>query len=755
MAFRISFKIGGRVRINDSEVLPVTLAIYEQQEQIEELVSFLFPLPEPLAERFKQWQDYIAPKDRKDSRRVRKEDLYRISGGVNLTGLANSLKAELNRWLGQDGWVDEDGQPDPRVGKALEDFRKNITSKDEVQIIVQTEDRQLRGLPWQEWDTLAGYTTQGIEVAVSATNFKRLTQKQTPQLRATVRILVVFGDEGLGFEEEEAFLNNLKRYGGEPHILRQPTRQQLEESLKDRQGWHIFFFAGHSESDHHGRIGRIQISPANGAQGIVEITELRDLLVGVIQKKLQLAIFNSCDGLGLANQLTALSLPYCIVMREEVESSVARELLRHFLTSFAKKDRSLFASMSAARQQLQQQFVPGKSWLPVIVANPLARELTWNRLFSERRLPWQGEVALGIVVIAILVSLPISILSEFQSWETLMLYAKLYPHLVVYPSLLLWMPLFATYKAHCMIRVKTRPFLVLTLITILLTLAALFFEITSDRMMLMEFKSSATTTIDAQQLPQLYSKWQTSESDISRIPEEIFNAREAFDAAGNLTLKKSDLEAVVKHIYTAKEASDVKGSQGFSRIATAYDVWKRNTGAFSVSRWFYVLSFLAIIGCGVQIMAMVATILSVPDSIFNKSRYLTYLILCELGVLLWVPFQGYSIGQIKSKLFSPEFQATVAGMNILVYVIIILLFIATWWSIRKSASKKYQQPLLLLLCGSLGLTLLGSWFGSSLIDLLFGMNSISFPTPWIVSSVFLICVFLVVVRLIDLHVVDE
>lgn len=296
MAFQISFKIGGRVQLNNSEVLPVTLTIYDQKGQIEELVSFLSPLPKPLEDKFKQWQYYIGLQG---NRRVAKNRDNLISGVVNLTDLANSLKAELNKWLSRDGWIDENGQLDPRVGLVLERFREKITQKDEVQIIVQTEDRQLRGLPWQEWDTLAGYTSKGVEVAISATNFKRLTQKQTPQLKATARLLVVFGDEKLGFAEEEDFIKNLRQHGGEPHILRQPTRKELEQKLKDRQGWHIFFFAGHSESDRDGRIGRFQINPADGAQGIIEITELKDLLEGAINKKLQLAIFNSCDGLGL------------------------------------------------------------------------------------------------------------------------------------------------------------------------------------------------------------------------------------------------------------------------------------------------------------------------------------------------------------------------------------------------------------------------------------------------------------------------
>ncbi|BAZ16013.1 hypothetical protein NIES4071_78860 [Calothrix sp. NIES-4071] len=748
MALKISFKIAGRVKINDSEVLPVTLAIFDEEGQIEEIVSFLYPLPKALEDKFKEWQYYIGFQG---NRKVAKNRDKNYSGVVNLTEVANSLKEELNKWLGKYGWIDENGQSDFRVNLVLERFREKITQKDEVQIILQTEDRQLRGLPWQEWDTLAAYTSRGVEVAISATNFRRLTQKQTPQLRATVRILVVFGDEKLGFAQEEDFIKSLKQYGGEPHIFRQPTRQELEKKLKDPQSWHIFFFAGHSESDANGRIGRIQINPTPGALGIIEIRELKDLLAGAIQKKLQLAIFNSCDGLGLANQLTELSLPYCIVMREMVESSVARELLKHFLAAFVK-DKSLFASMNAARQQLQQKFEAGKSWLPVIVANPLAKELTWNRLFSERRLSSQWEIILGLIVVAVLLCLPIGILTEFQSWETLAFYAQLYPHLVVYPSLFLWLSIFASYRAHCMIRVKTRPFVFLTLLTIVLTSLALLFELYGNRMMLMEFQHNATTTINAKQLPQLYLRWKTSEAEILSIPQDIFNTREAFDAKGNLALKKSDLELAIQRIY---KSNNIKGLQGLLRIATAYDVWRHNFKYFSITRWFYAISFVTIVSCGVQILTLVSTILFVPASIFNKNKYLTYLIISEFGILLWVPFQRYTIEHTKSMLFSPEFRGTFAGINILAYAIISVLFLVTVSSIYRGASKKYQPLLLTFLLGTLIITLLSGVFGASIIDQLFGMSSTEPLTSWFSSTILFASLFFLLVRFIDLSVKNE
>jgi hypothetical protein len=93
-------------------------------------------------------------------------------------------------------------------------------------------------------------------------------------------------------------------------------------------------------------------------------------LADVVRDKLQLAIFNSCDGLGLANSLTSLSLPYCIVMRESVDSFFARRLLQHLLTAFVA-GKSIFAAMYIARNNLRSEFdeagkQPGKSWLPVI-----------------------------------------------------------------------------------------------------------------------------------------------------------------------------------------------------------------------------------------------------------------------------------------------------------------------------------------------------------------------------------------------------
>jgi CHAT domain len=747
MIFRIHFKIGGQVWLNHSEVLPVTLAIHDQVGQIEELVSFLIPLPKSLENIFMPWQQYIG--NYKTRKVVRASETF-VSGVINITELTNSLKVELNKWLDCDGWVDEYGQLDPRVNLVLMNFRQRITDRDEVQIIVQTEDLRLRQLPWQEWNMLAEYTEKGVEVAIAATNFRRLSQKQTPQLNATVRILVVFGDETLGLEEERTFLENLKLHGGELHVLQQPTRLELEQSLQDPQGWHIFFFAGHSESDANKRVGRFQINPAGGDRGFVEIAELRGLLRGAIENKLQLAIFNSCDGLGLANQLTELSLPYCVVMREVVESEVARELLKNFLAAFVR-NHSLFASMGTARRQLQLQFATGKSWLPVIVANPLASELTWDGLFSERRLSWQWEICLMVAMLASIICLPVAIFCEFQGWDNLIFYIRLYPQVIVFPSLLLWIPLIASYKAHCMVRSKTKLLITCTLMTFIVTFSMLSFEVTGDRIMLFSFKHDAQITIDTVKLSRLYSTWKTSEVELNSIPNDLFDIRHAFDKTGDLIIKKSELESAAKKLNKFKNKV---GFQGLSRIATSYKVWQQSPGSFSLSRSFHLILFLIGFACVFQNMALIAVILITPECILNRNKYLIYLVICELGALLWIPFQDYSIEYTRHLLLSSAFRSPLAGLNIINFLMYYIEITTTIFSILENATKQYKPVLLIiLLAGSCLRFPVVSY--SSVIDKIFGINSLNPLVPWFSFILFSVPIFSLLLYSIDLYVKDE
>ena len=100
-----------------------------------------------------------------------------------------------------------------------------------------------------------------------------------------------------------------------------------------------------------------------------------------MQRGLKLAIFNSCDGLGLVPDLEKLHIPQLIIMREPVPDVVAQEFLKHFLKEFSS-GKSLYASVQEARKRLilLEDKYPCASWLPVICHNPTTKSVTWQEL---------------------------------------------------------------------------------------------------------------------------------------------------------------------------------------------------------------------------------------------------------------------------------------------------------------------------------------------------------------------------------------
>jgi hypothetical protein len=96
---------------------------------------------------------------------------------------------------------------------------------------------------------------------------------------------------------------------------------------------------------------------------------------------LHLAIFNSCDGLGLARQLADLHLPQIIVMRERVPDRAAQEFLKEFF-SYYSRGKSLYFSVRQARQELQniESRFPCASWMPVIWQNSAEMPQKWGQL---------------------------------------------------------------------------------------------------------------------------------------------------------------------------------------------------------------------------------------------------------------------------------------------------------------------------------------------------------------------------------------
>jgi len=210
---------------------------------------------------------------------------------------------------------------------------------------------------------------------LSAPKYQRPNQELIISPGTQVRILAVFGDkEGIDLKKDLALLKKLSSQS-EIKVLTEPQREELYEQIE--KGWHILFFAGHSYSKEK---GMIQINKTDS----LSLDELANSLEKSISRGLKLAIFNSCDGLGLAEALTDLHIPQVIVMKEPVPDVVAQEFLKNFLKFFSS-GQSLCASVHEGRRSLQKlEFkYPCATWLPVIFRNPSEEAITWQDLCGQ------------------------------------------------------------------------------------------------------------------------------------------------------------------------------------------------------------------------------------------------------------------------------------------------------------------------------------------------------------------------------------
>ncbi len=247
-------------------------------------------------------------------------------------------------------------------------LREELNRGDAVRVLVRTDDPHLPKLPWQEWDFFDRYPR--AEVALGPTASEP-PQPIAPLQRSTrLRILAILGHgAGLDIEADRQLLKDLPH--AETTFLVEPNHQQLNDQLWE-QPWDIIFFAGHSETE--GERGRVYINQTDS----LTIDELRYALKKAVERGLKLAIFNSCDGLGLARQLHDLQIPHTIVMRELVPDRIAQEFLKHFLTTFAA-GQSFYLAVREARERLQgwESEFPCASWLPIIYQNRQQEPLTW------------------------------------------------------------------------------------------------------------------------------------------------------------------------------------------------------------------------------------------------------------------------------------------------------------------------------------------------------------------------------------------
>lgn len=275
---------------------------------------------------------------------------------VEFYDLCQQLSSKINIWLHSD-----------QFRKIDQKLRTQLNPNEEICLIIATSDNLLRRLPWHLWSFFEDYPN--AEVALSPLEPQRLNKIYSKEKK--VKILAIFGNsKGIDISKDKYLLENLSNQAKITFLV-EPQLKELSNELWEK-GWNILFFAGHSSSQER---GVLQINQTT----TITLDKLKHGLKKAIGSGLHLAIFNSCDGLSLAEALEDLHIPQVIVMREPVPDVVAQEFLKHFLTEFSS-GQSLYSALREARKRLEgiENEYPCATWLPVICQNPLSAPMTWQ-----------------------------------------------------------------------------------------------------------------------------------------------------------------------------------------------------------------------------------------------------------------------------------------------------------------------------------------------------------------------------------------
>ncbi|MEM6867503.1 MAG: CHASE2 domain-containing protein, partial [Cyanobacteria bacterium P01_C01_bin.121] len=292
-----------------------------------------------------------------------------------------------------------------------EDFRpirekilEQLSPQDTARVLLQTQDVLLQRLPWYDLHIFQRY--RKAEVGICLPRYQRVSYRGTRSKK--VRVLAVLGDAtGLDTQMDCQLLGQLP--DADVHFLNGPSVEAFNEKLWDQQGWDILFFAGHSKSrvncvhdvlslgvssessdsvvgNDNDSVNDIVNGQASGeiqlnATETLTVPQLKHALSKAIDRGLNTAIFNSCDGLGLAADLADLYIPQVLVMREPVPDKVAHAFLQGFLASFSAGN-PFYLAVREAREKLQgmEARFPCATWLPVIVQNLAEMPPTWRSL---------------------------------------------------------------------------------------------------------------------------------------------------------------------------------------------------------------------------------------------------------------------------------------------------------------------------------------------------------------------------------------
>jgi len=319
------------------------------------------------------------------------ESVYRLTPKQIVLGLhpeqrleqchqsAQQLREQLQQWLDSDSFREIDRR-----------LHRAASQNDEIDFLIRTNDPQLQKLPWHLWNYIQDQST---DAAFSSIESEPPLDVTASHHNSKVRILAILGHSaGIDVEVDRQLLEHLPN--AEVEFLVEAKPEEIGDRIWE-QAWDIVFFAGHSETEGDG--GRIYINPTDS----ITVDRLWHGLRKAVERGLKIAIFNSCDGLGLVQQLDDTQIPCLVVMRELVPDRIAQAFLKYFLQSFSGGE-SFSRSIREARARLEilDEKFPCASWLPAVFQHPGIVPPTWEELRGVRKIRWRSIVGFAAVGLA-------------------------------------------------------------------------------------------------------------------------------------------------------------------------------------------------------------------------------------------------------------------------------------------------------------------------------------------------------------------
>lgn len=635
------------------------------------------------------------------------------------------LTAKFNDWLKSERWL--------KVSDLLIEY---LDKSGEIAVTIQTDNALLKQLPWQEWKIFQEYSQ--IEIAISPPEYEPPPGWKNIKRHPQVRILVILGDsDNINIDRDSDLINEVRKYGGYPYFVDQPTLKELKTYLTGKKGWNIIFYSGHSETNENGQ-GVLYLNNDDGIG--ITIDDIEEELKVAIKQGLYLAIFNSCDGLGIANKLAELRFPQSIVMKESIPDKMAIHFLEYFLKSFSR-DEPLFVAVSKAREELKKEYnkpdkYPGGHSLPLIVPNPAVPLPTWKSFLSEYQLPLKLLVPIIIGGILGVFGLPLSIIYEF-GYEKFLWYAKLYPHMIIYPMCAFWAVIWSVCQGWGQIINKSINKFKWGISGVLfISIVLLYIEVTSPNMQLFELSQSAQSVIEV-------SAIKGKLNSIKEIPLEIVNSRDIINE-DKIIINKPTLEHALFNYLKLKDNNKITESQviGFHKFMTlGLDfkiTWKGRKNWVSISRWFYAYTFWLIIFT-ILIFFVLSIQLGEPRIFFNQNKYMKHLVFSQAMTLLWIPFRLYYVNEPKNLMFNLNNLQWFQPLDICVFFTILVLSISPISNIIGKQKKNWRLIIMAPVVTVLTL-ILGAQ--TQLLSLLFGLNTID-ERIWILFIIFTgLCIYL-------------